>query len=348
VPKDIDCSEAIRELRAAGRIVMTTHVKPDGDAMGCLAALRRWLLAEGKEVSVIVPTPPPVKYEFLDPDRAVQVAGRDVDPAAVPAPDLVCVVDTCAWLQLAGMEPLVAHSSAPVLAIDHHRTRDALADFLLVDPNAAATAVIIHQLLKDAGAPIDAQTATCLFVGLALDTDWFRLPSVDADTLHLAADLVAAGAVPHTIHDQLYLNDDLARMQLRGRAIETLRPALDGRATVMRLTRAMFREFGADIGDTENLINECMRVRGTRVGLMLVEANGDEVRVSLRSRPPVNVLRVAEKFGGGGHHRAAGARLNGSLDKVEATVLEAVAETLALADAEAEERRNRLDTEPET
>jgi len=327
VAPEIDYSAAVAELARARRVIITTHVKPDGDALGSVAALRHWLISQGKTVEVILPTPPPGKYTFLDPDGSVKVAGRDVRVSAVAPPDLVCVVDTCSWIQLKGMEPLVADSAAPVLVIDHHRTCDALADVHVSDPEAAATAILIYHLLRAAGAAIDAPIATYLFAALALDTDWFRLPTVDAEILRLAATLVDAGARPSEIYDRLVLSDELPKVLLRGRAIESLRPALDGRAMVMRLTRAVFRELGTDIGDTENLINECMRVRGTQVGVMLVEAD-DEVRVSLRSAPPVNVLRVAEEFGGGGHHRAAGARLKGALDDAEARVLEAVRRAL--------------------
>jgi bifunctional oligoribonuclease and PAP phosphatase NrnA len=333
VAPDKDYREALDELRRAARIVMTTHVKPDADALGSIAALRRWLLAIGKTVEVIVPSAPAAKYGFLDPDNVAKVAGRDISVGKVAPPDLVCIVDTCTWLQLAGMEPLVGQSGAPVLAIDHHRTQDALADFLLVEADAPATTVIIHRLLVEAGATIDAETATYLFAGLAADTDWFRLPNVRADTFRQAADLVAAGAEPHVVYEKMNLNDEFPKLQLLGRAIETLRPALDGRAMVMRLTMALFRELGTDLGDTENLINECMKVRGTKVGVMLVEAEGDTVRVSLRSRPPVDVLKVAERFGGGGHRRAAGAKLKGTLDRVETQVLAAVAEVLDEAEA---------------
>jgi bifunctional oligoribonuclease and PAP phosphatase NrnA len=332
MPPDIDHSEAIRELRAARSVVITCHVKPDGDALGSMAALRRWLLGLGKTVRMIVPSSPSPKYAFLDPDGVLQVAGRDVDLHTLPAPDLVCMVDTCSWLQIEGMEPLVSHSGAPVLAIDHHRTQDALADFLLVDGDAVATVVIIHRLLLEAGAAIDPLTATYLFAGLASDTDWFRLATVDAATLRLAADLVEAGARPCDLYDRLFMSDEMPKALLRGRAIETLHFALDDRVVVMRLSRNLFRECGADIGDTENLINECLRVRGARVGIMLVETTGDDVRVSFRSRPPVDILRVAKEFGGGGHLRAAGAKLTGRLDDVEAKVLAAVAKTLADAD----------------
>jgi len=332
VATDSDYREAAALLRQAGRVVMTTHVKPDADGLGSMAALKRWLRGLGKAAEIIVPTPPPPRYAVLDPDRSVKVAGRDVDLASLDPPDLVCVVDAGTWQQLAGMEPLVGQSGAPVLIIDHHRSHDVPADRLLVDPEAVAAAEIVYRLLKEAGAAIDAETALYLFAGLVADTDWFRLATVRPETFHLAAALVEAGARPNVVHDKLHLSDDLTKVQLLGRAIETLRPALDGRVMVMRLTQALFREIGADIGDTENLINECMKVRGTQVGVMLVEADGDEIRVSLRSRPPVDVLRVAERFGGGGHHRAAGARLQGPIDRASTRVIEAVRETLDAAD----------------
>ena len=328
----MDYREPIAELRRAARIVMTTHVKPDADALGSIAALRRWLVGLGHTVEVIVPSPPASKYSFLDPDGVVKVAGRDVSLGRVVPPDLVCVIDTCTWLQLAGMAPLVGRSGAPVLVIDHHLTHDALADWRLVDADAPATAVLVHRLLVEAGAAIDGPTATYLFAGLAADTDWFRLPNTGDDTLRLAAELVEAGADPPMVYEKMNLSDELPKLQLLGRAIGTIRPALGGRAMVMRLTRGLFRELGTDVGDTENLINECMKVRGTEVGVMLVEADGDTVRLSLRSRPPVDVLKVAERFGGGGHRRAAGAKLNGTLDRAEEQVLAVVAEVLAEAE----------------
>jgi phosphoesterase RecJ-like protein len=339
VAHQVDYGEAISQLRRARSIVITTHVKPDGDALGSAAALRRWLIAQGKTVQVIVPSSPSTKYAFLDPEGLFKTAGRDVNLHTLPAPDLVCVVDTCTWLQLEGVEPLIGHS-APVLAIDHHKTQDALADLLLVDGEAAATAVIVYRLLQEAGATIDSVTATYLFAGLAVDTDWFRLTNVNPEVLRLAATLVEAGARPNEIFDHLYMSDEMTKLQLKGRAIETLHFALDDRVVVMRLSRSLFRELGADVGDTENLINECMRVRGAVAGIMLVEADGDDVRVSVRSRPPVNVLKVAQQFGGGGHLRAAGARLSGSMDAVEAKVLASVAQALAEADAASSQPSN--------
>jgi len=319
----IDC------FRRAESVILTTHVKPDADGLGSALALARWLRGEGKAVRLVVPTAPPEKYAFLDRDGRLEVAGRDVQVAGIPQPDLVCVVDTCTWQQLEGMEPLLAEPGAEVLVIDHHRTRDRLATVELVDPSAAAAVVLVHRLLVRAGAALDADTATDLFVGLAGDTDWFRLPNVEADTLRLAGDLVQAGASPWDIHARLNLSDSLSKLRLWGLAMATLRPALDGRVTVLHVTREMFRDAGTGPGDTESLINVCLQVRGALAGVMLVETEKDEVRVSLRSVPGVNVLQVAERFGGGGHVRAAGARLEGTLPEVERRVLEALGPVLA-------------------
>ena len=322
-----DYQRAIEELRRADRVVLTTHVKPDGDAMGSLAALRRWLLAEGKRVETIVPTPPPPRYAFLDPDGTVQVAGQDAEAAAEDPPDLVCIVDTGTWQQLAGVEAIVK-GARRVLIIDHHRTQDVPGQAALVDTEAAATAILVHDLLVEAGAAIDAETATYLFAGLAMDTDWFRLPTSGAETLRLAARLVEAGAKPHLLYEQLYWNNDLAKMHLAGLAVAGLRPALGGQVMVMRLTQAMFRQTATKADDTENLINECMKVRGVQVGILLTDGGTGEVHVSLRSRPGTDVLGVAERFGGGGHRYAAGARVPGTLDEVEAQILDAVGQAL--------------------
>ena len=304
----MDYAQAVAELKRSRHVTLTTHVKADSDGLGCIATLRRWLEGLGKTVEIVLPTPPPARYAFLGLDDAVQVVGRDVSAEAVRIPDLLCIVDTGTWQQLSGLEALLKASRGRVMVIAHHRTQDDLADFRLVDAEAPAAAVLVHRLLKEAGVVPDAASASYLLAGLGGDTDWFQLPNVTADALRLAADLVEAGAVPWEVHGELYRGDPLPKMRLMGLALAGMRPGLGGRVMVMRLTRVMFREVGTSPGDTENLINESMKVRGAEAAAMLVETEGDDVRVSLRSRPGVDVLLVAERFGGGGPTGAAGMR----------------------------------------
>jgi len=320
---------AIERFRQAPSVALTTHVQPDADGLGALSALRRWLLGLGGRVEVVLPSPPAEKYAFLDPEGAFGVAGRDGDPSAMDPPALVCVVDTCTWQQLEGVQALVQAPGAEVLVIDHHRTCDALADLELLDPDAAAVVVLVHRLLTLAGAGIDPATARDLFVGLVGDTDGFRLPNVGPETLRLAADLVEAGAKPWDIHVRLNLSDRLAKLHLWGRAVQTLHLVCSGRVAVLHLTRAMRRDTGAGTGDTEGLINTSLQVKGVRVGVMLSETETGEVRLSLRSVPGVDVLQVAEAFGGGGHTRAAGARVAGPIEAAEPRVLEVVRRAMA-------------------
>jgi phosphoesterase RecJ-like protein len=315
---------AIERFRQAPSVALTTHVNGDADGLGSVAALRQWLLDLGTRVDVILPTAPGEKYAFLDPEGAFLVAGRDVDLAATDPPALVCIVDTCTWQQLEGVEALVQAPGAEVLVIDHHRTRDPVADLELVDPEAAAAVVLVRRLLTLAGAEIDSRSATALFVGLVGDTDGFRLPNVKPETLRLAADLVEAGANPWDIHERLNLSDRLEKLHLWGRAIQTLHLACDGHVAVLHVTRAMLDDLDAERSDTEGLINASLQVRGVRVGVMLRETQSGDVRVSLRSVPGVDVLQVAEQFGGGGHTRAAGARTAGPIEEAEVRVLEAV------------------------
>jgi len=328
----MDYARALAELKRSRHVTLTTHVKADSDGLACIAVLRRWLQGLGKSVEIVLPTQPPARYASLGLDDAVRVAGRDVRAEDVRVPDLLCIVDTGTWQQLSGLEPLVKACRGRVLVIDHHQTQDDLADVRLVDAEAPAAAVLVHRLLQEAGVRLDATSASWLLAGLGGDTDWFQLPNVTAAALRLAADLVEAGAVPWEVYDRLYRGEPLAKMRLLGMALAGLRPALGGRAVVMRLTRAMFRDVGTSPVDTEKLINECMRVSGVEAAVMLVEAEGDEVRASLRSRPGVDVRRVAERFGGGGHTRAAGMRLKGTLDEAETRVLAALDEALAAAD----------------
>lgn len=328
MPDESHYEKAIVELKRARRVVFTTHVKPDGDGLGCIAALRTWLQADGTDCETVVPTPFPEKYGFLDGGAPIRVVGRDVDLAPFEAADLVCVVDTGTWQQLGDARPLVAESGTPVLVIDHHRTQDPMADLALVDAEAAACATLVHRLLTQAGAEMTPAMAGYLLAALGSDTGWFSLPNTDAATFRLATALVEAGARPDYLYEQLYLNQDLTAVRLRGQAIDAMRHALDGRVMVIRLPEERFRRVGASKSNTENVINECLKVRGVDVGILLVEGNSGRTRVSLRSRPGVHVLPVAERFGGGGHARAAGMTIEAGMDEAEVTVLAAVEEIL--------------------
>lgn len=316
-------------IQSAQRILMTTHVKPDGDGLGSLAALAEALAARGKQVQTVLPSAPGPKYTFMPGTAGFEVLGKDVLPSQLQDPfDLMIVVDTCTWSQLADMVPVVKRHAGAILVIDHHPTRDDLQHVELVDTDAAATASIVVGLLDAAGVPLTAQMAEALMVSLASDTGWFRFPNVTAEVFRLAGRLQTLGASPQRIYERLYQSDTAAKLRLLGEGLSTLAIAPEGDVACFWLSRAMFARAGAQPWETENLINESQVVAGVNVSVMLVEKADRQVRVSLRSKRELDCSALAAQFGGGGHARAAGCTIERPLDDARRVVLAAIAEAM--------------------
>lgn len=317
--------QAWQAIAASGRILMTTHVKPDGDGLGVLSALLEALSALGKEASVVLPSGMAPRYGFLHGADRFQVLGRDVTLEALEGPwDLILIVDTCTWQQLAGLEPLVRRSAGRVLAIDHHPTRDDLEHEELVDTEAAATGAIAMGLLNAAEVAITPTMAEALFVSLASDTGWFRFPNTTPEVFRLAAQLAECGAAPQMIYERLYQGDTPARVRLLAEALPTMTLNWEGDVACFWISAEMFRRSGARLWDTENMINESQRIAGVVVSVMLTETDDGTIRASLRSKHDVDVAAIAMGFGGGGHARAAGCTLSGPLEAAREAVLDAV------------------------
>ena len=322
--------QAWRMITAANRILMTTHVKPDGDGLGTLAALAEVLAGLGKTVRVVLGSPAPPKYQFVRGVADFEVLGRDVTLDTLPAHwDLLVVIDTCTWSQLEELRPLVRDHAGRILVIDHHKTSDDLGHEALTDPHAAATGPIVMTMLEAAGVALSPTMAEALFVSLASDTGWYQFPNVTPDVFHMAAQLQQCGARPQAIYEGLFQSDSLARMRLLGEALPTLSVCPEGDVATLHVTRDMFARAGAESWDTENLINETQRIAGVVLSIMCVEQDGGAVRVSLRSKRDVDVSDVAMEFGGGGHARAAGCTLKGPLADASRAVLEVVYRAMA-------------------
>ncbi len=321
-PVEIDLTAATKRITQARRVIVTTHARADGDAIGSALAAGCVLASLEKEVAVYFHEPIPPRYDFLPDAASARIwpkgndAGRLVD-AALAATDLILIVDTCAVAQLEGVADAIARASCAKLAIDHHVTRDPIVDEILLDTSAGACTQIVARLCDAAGWPIDADTATLLFAGLATDTGWFRHSNADATVFASAAMLIAAGARPNLLYERLYLSEPEPRVRLMGAVISSFELLAGGRLAVIRVTREMLRQCGANANMTEEIINETHRAGSVVASAMFIEPDGDgePVRVSLRSKRDVNVAAVAGKFGGGGHERAAGAKLTKPFDE---------------------------------
>jgi len=315
-PKRIEVNEAAARLKAAQRIVITTHARADGDALGSAAGLRRALQALGKQADVYLHEPVLPRYRFL-PDMA-QMRVWDVPTAgdAMQAADLLVVVDTCAAIQIGAIAEIWTASETPRMAIDHHKTREGIVQEAWVDDTSGACCEMIYRLCHESSWPIDVDLAHLLYAGMATDTGWFRFSNADARCYEAAGALVACGVKPNELYEELYMSDPAPRLRLLGEVLRTFELLADEKLAVIRIDRAMLKSVGATGKMTEELINEPQRIGSVVAALLLVEPyEGDgPIRVSFRSKHDVDVSAVARMFGGGGHERAAGAKLFTSLD----------------------------------
>lgn len=307
------------------RFLLTTHVRPDGDGLGSQLALADALASQGKQVRLVISSKFPPRYSFLDPNGTVERfeppgdRWRDTDVAIV--------LDTGTWNQLDDFGPFLRQLTCPKVVIDHHLTQDDLGALRFVDTTAEATGRLTYEAIQALGLPLTTRAAELLFVALAMDTGWFRHSNAVPATFALAGELVRAGARPHVIFEQLYEQNTLGRLKLTGLALDRLQVTAGGRVAHTSILRTDYEETGAVPQDTEDLVNHTRAVAGVEVGLLFMEQPRGGVKVSFRSRG-VDVARVAEHFGGGGHRLASGAIVELPLAEARDRVLEAVTAAL--------------------
>ena len=324
-----DQYQAILEiLSRSKRVLVTTHVRPDGDALGTAAAMVLGMRARGIDSHVLLLSHLPSKYAFVFKELGVDHTDVEKDwPESFSLKDFdtLLVVDTGTWSQLPGLRERIANWKGPKLVVDHHLTQEDWADAKLVVTEAAAAGEIAAELLQQWDVELTTPIARALFLAIASDTGWFQFSNTRPFTLRLAAQLIEAGVNTDQLYQLLYQNERAERVALQTRAQESLELMADNRLAVMRVRKADFAETRANVPDTENLINVPLQIRTVEVSLLFTEPpEGGQIRVSLRSKGSVDVARFAEQFGGGGHARAAGLKVNGTLQEVHDTVVSAM------------------------
>jgi phosphoesterase RecJ-like protein len=311
-------------IEGSERFVISSHVRPDADAIGSEIGLAGILESLGKSVRIINPSATPKHLAFLDPLALIKKIGDGVTADEACAADAHIVVDTSAWQQLVDVGAVLKKTSARKVVIDHHVSSDDLAALEFKDVTASATGMLITELAEFLGVPITGSTANALFCAVATDTGWFRFPNADARTFHTAARLIDAGVQPSLLYRQLYERSSAARLRLHAVVLNRVQFEFDGRLGHTYVLLKDFEETGAHPTDTEDLVNDCLKVEGVECGFILVEQRSGQIKASLRSRSGVNVAKVAEQFGGGGHKQAAGATLPRPLASAQATILQAM------------------------
>ncbi|HQR09114.1 MAG TPA: bifunctional oligoribonuclease/PAP phosphatase NrnA [Gemmatales bacterium] len=310
-------------VKTPQRFVISTHMRPDGDALGSALALSHALGLLGKQTQVVIASPLPPRYYSLV-NRAEIL---EIDPnneAAIGQADAIIIVDTGTWNQLGKFGDWMRRQNVPKLVIDHHRTQDDLKGERLVDIEAEACGRLIYQAIQALGVTCTKEIATFLFLALSTDTGWFHHRNVTAETFTLAADLTKAGADPTTLYQLLYDCNTLGRQKLMGHVLQTLDIAHGGDLCHASVTLADYLRVGAMPLDSEDLVNLTLTVAGVDVGVLFLEQPVGGTKVSFRSRGTLDCSKLAELYGGGGHSAAAGAIIKKPIQEVRVEVLQEV------------------------
>lgn len=306
--------QAADAIRAAKNIVLSCHINPDGDALGSILGLSHALIAMGKTVVPVSHDGVPDIYQWMPGSKTVV---RDSDRRDF---DLAIVCDTGTTDRIGRAAEVI--NSAPVsINIDHHVAEGDFGQIRIIDTKASATGELIYRLLVALGAPITAEIAQCLMCAIITDTGSFRYLNTTSETFAIASHLMDCGAVPADISELVFENRTLGSVKLLGRALDSLQMASDGRVAWAHVNAQDFADLDATDAETEGIVNHVRAVRTAQVGILFREIPGKKVRISLRSREGFDVNKVAQVFGGGGHHLAAGCSADPPLADAEAAVI---------------------------
>lgn len=328
----LNFTRALELLKKSNDILIVSHNRPDGDACGSMAALEIALAATGKKVSCLLLSPLPQWYSFIFPTSpevlGETVTSQQLNDGSFFDGDLVILVDVNCRNQLEGFVDYLEQKKQPVLVIDHHVTSDALGDIEIVDTKAAAAGIVVYDLLTRDGFPIDRNVAEALFLAISTDTGWFRFGNTDNRTLAVVARLTECGANPAKLYHEIYENFSVEKFSLMVKMLQSIQIHFDGRYVEQQITQKDFQQTNATASDSENLIDECRRIKTLQAAALFVELADGKVKCSLRSTGSIDVRLIAQKFGGGGHKAAAGVHLPGPLEKAKKMICDEIAKVL--------------------
>jgi phosphoesterase RecJ-like protein len=312
-------SQVVELIENKNNFGITTHVKPDGDGVGSSLGLCWLLRSLGKSAEVIVRGDIPPSYRSLpgaDEIRDVETLDKDYDA--------VFVIE-CSDLERPGINGL---DTQLTVNIDHHATSEHFGSINWIDSTASAVGEMIYNLCKAIGGRVTREIAECVYMALVTDTGSFHFPNTTERTLKVASELVKAGANPASVSEAVYNNYPWSRIELLRQVLGTVKRDASGRVACMRQTLAMRAEAGAVDGDNNGFVNIPLAAREVLAVVYMREVGDDKYRVSLRSKGGINVAKVAEKFGGGGHKNAAGLSVDGDWDIREAEIVASVSEAV--------------------
>ena len=312
--KNCTLAETAKLLKEAGKMVIVSHISPDGDTLGSSLALAHALRMLGKEVTLNVDDDIPSVFSFLP---GIGEYMRFAPDDSVPA-DLLIVIDASSADRAGNAMNVVKARS--VLNIDHHKTNTHFSDYLYLDSDAAATAEIIYSLLLELGTELNTEIATCIYEGLYTDTGSFKYSNTTSRTLSIASALLTYGVNPSLISDNMEVKSR-SQVEMLGKVLETLTFLRDGKIAYVEVAPELY-DYNVD---TDTFVSYPRYIEGVEVALLFKQVEENLTRVSFRSKQ-VDVAKIALSFGGGGHQKASGCSIHAPLKEAESIVLPVVEE----------------------
>ena len=294
--------KAWKKIEESKNIVLAAHINPDGDALGSSLSLYPILKKMGKNVKVFNVTKPlPMYLDFLPNfDKVTDKLPKNID---------LLISFDCGSFDRLGIE-----EKPPFLInIDHHISNTKYGDLNIIDPKAASSSQVVFNMLKANNIDILTDSALCIYTALVTDTGSFQYESVNDKVFEMAAELVKCGVKPDFVAKMLFQRDRLSRLRLLAKAYDTIELCCDGRVAFVEVTKEMMEITGAIKDDTDTIVNSIRAIASVEVACMLRE-DDDGIKISLRSKNYADVSKIAVKYGGGGHIRAAGATIKDEFD----------------------------------
>lgn len=311
--------QIINQLKKSRRVLLASHIHPDGDAIGSLIAMGLALTEMGKATWLYNESPLPAIYHFLPSIHRIKH-----HPGEIGTYDTAVVMD-CSDINRIGDAAGAVNRIPVIINIDHHITNTRFGAFQLIDPDASASAEIVFRLIKALDIKITPAIAYAIYTGIMTDTGSFRFANTNPEAFNICHEMVQFGADPHKVAHHVYETISLSRIKLLTMLFDTIELTKNSNMSIMTLTQNMLRETGIRIQDVNGLINYAKAIENVKVAALLYERakekkrfmNESHFHISLRSDGSVDVAKIATSFGGGGHARAAGFDIMGSLPELK-------------------------------
>ena len=308
-------------INTGKNFILTTHVNPDGDGLGCEIALATYLRQLGKRVQIFNHSVTPPNYEFLDPLGDILIFEKGRDGHVIEESDVIFIMDISDWKRLRELGEFIKPLSIPKVCIDHHPLEQPFVDLDVIYPKASSTGEMIFELLARLGARIDGRIAQALYTAVMTDTGGFRFSNTTPNAHQIAATLISKGGVqPHVIYQKIFETQPAQRMKLLAMILADLHFEENGQIVWFTVTRAMLNDTGTQPHDTEGFADFPRSIEGVELCLMFLETKDGKVKISFRSKGRHVINGLASRFGGG-HQFAAGAVVEDTMPNVVAMVV---------------------------